>query len=112
MAKNSDLSSILESLGIPVVVGGWCEDEVAQFPCVEYHREQPNVLHADASNFFTSDKWLVSVYDMKKNSAEFWNLCNTLEQSLAQHGVTFRRSGDLFHEELISAQYDFSLLRD
>lgn len=112
MARNSDLAGILESLGVPVIVGGWCEDEVAQFPCVEYHKESPNVLHADTENFYTSDRWLVSVYAMKKDAAGFWGLCEKLEQALASHKVVFRRSGDLFHEELISAQYNFSLLRD
>lgn len=112
MATNSDLSGILDSLDLPVVIGGWDEDEVAKFPCVEYHRETPSVLHGSDGNYFTTDRWLVSVYFKQADAPAFWEHCNTLENALSSCGVAFRRSSDLFHDGLMSAQYSFSLIRD
>lgn len=103
------LVPLLSATGLPVVVGSWDDDEVVQFPFVEYHRIAGDDLNADNINFGRFERWQISIYSKQKTAAEFWGHCSTLEEAFCDARVAFKRSDDLFVDDVIFAEYSFSI---
>lgn len=108
----SDLQTIFEAVGLPVVMGHWSKDETVQWPFLEYHREADASDIADNSVYRRVDGWEVSIYAHDDDMTTFYSHCETLEAALDEAGIIAYRSADIFTGEgTVYASFTFDLPR-
>lgn len=97
---------------LPVVIGSFDDDEVPTFPFIEYHRTTPDYTHADDKSYIRTDNWEFSIYALKKDAPEYWELCDAVESELLEMEVDNERTGDNFVDnDVVFTTFSLSLTR-
>ena len=112
--SRGDLETIFQALALPVVQGGFADDEKPPegFNFVEYHIDGNYDFHADNKIYRRVDAWQVSVYGLITDMSTFYANCDALEAQLASAGIVASRHPDIFAEDgIVYAAYSFDLPR-
>ena len=109
-----DLQPIFQALGLPVVQGGFADDETppADFNFIEYHVDGDDNFHADNKTYHRVDQWRVSIYGLITDMATFYANCEALEAQFDARKIVAGRSPDIFaDDDVVYAAYSFDLTR-
>lgn len=106
-------SDVFGKMNIPVVIGSFGDGEIVSFPFIEYHRDAPDYLIGDNKVLQKTDRWDISLYNLKEDAPKHWELCDKLEGLLDEHNVSYDNSGDIFidDENIIYTTITLSIIK-
>lgn len=105
-------SNIFHSMSLPVVIGSFDEDEVVQYPFIEYHRDSNDHTFGDDTVINKTTNWSISLYSKKKEVTNHWELVDNLESLLDNFLVSYETSGDIFiDDDVVMTTFDLALNR-
>lgn len=102
---------LFDAMEMPVVIGGFGEDEIVSYPFIEYHREAPYYLSGDNKNYSKNEIWDISIYNLKDNAPTHWDICDKFEDLLDGANIAFDSTGDIFVEDIVYTTFSLSFIK-